>query len=56
MAPQDPPEVDRWTGKQGRKRSVEKNNGERREENAGEKLDHNIRSHSHRGFHLLLFT
>lgn len=27
MAPQDPPEVDRWTGRQGRKRSVEKNNG-----------------------------
>lgn len=37
VAPQDPPEVDRWTGKQGRKRSVEKNNGEWKEENTREK-------------------
>lgn len=39
VAPQDLPEVDRWTGNQGRKRSVEKNNGGwgRKEENAGEK-------------------
>lgn len=60
MAPEDTPEVDRWTGRQGRKRSVEKNNagGEWREEqNAGEKKQTIIfPSHPDRGFHLLLFT
>lgn len=46
MAPQDPPEVDRWTGKQRRKRSAEKNNGgwlvEKRRECWEEEIDYNI--------------
>ena len=48
MAPQDPPEVDRWTGRQGKKRSVEKNNGGgggvvgERNRMLGRKADHNI--------------
>ena len=45
MAPQDPPEVDRWTGRQGKKRSVEKNNGGgvgEKNRMLGRKPDHNI--------------
>ena len=59
MAPQDPPEVDRWTGNQRRKRSVEENNGGGavwRKENAGEKKQTIIfPPHPDRGFHVLLF-
>ena len=62
MAPQDPPEVDRWTGRQGKKRSVEKNNGGgggvvgEKNRMLGEKQTIIFPSHPDRGFHLLLFT